>query len=56
MKTFIINGGLNPQYKIDIEDLTITTGCRTFYYRTLEDLLEGIEELIKEIKEIKGDK
>lgn len=55
MNTFIINGGLNPQYKIDINELTITTGCRTFKYNTIKELIKAIETLTKEIKKIKGE-
>ena len=52
MKTFIINGVLNPQYQIDIQKLTISTGCRVFEYETLEDLIDALQTLINEIKEV----
>ena len=42
---------LNPTYKINIAELRIETPCCYWYFDTLEDLIEAIKELTREIEE-----
>lgn len=55
MNTFKIGNKINPKWEIDINSLTITSGCRFWKYNTLEELLEAIELLKKEIEETNGE-
>lgn len=51
---FKIGNKINPKWVIDIPNKTIISGCRVWEYNTLEELLESIEQLKKEIEETKG--
>jgi hypothetical protein len=55
MNTFKIGNKINPKWEININDLTITSGCRFWRYNTLEELLEAIDLLKKEIEETNGE-
>ena len=46
---------LNPYYTIDIKCKTITSGCRYWQFETIEELLEAIEELKREINSVLSD-
>lgn len=48
---FKINGGLNPIWEINISELKISSGCRYWQYNSIEELIKGIEELTKDIKD-----
>ena len=49
---FKIKNQLNPIWEINISELKISSGCRYWQYETLEELIKGIEELTKDIKEV----